>query len=169
MGWDVKLPSDAELKKMFDAVPQLNRYEVADAVVAAGIKPITGRARRLIPRSKPADRAKRSKKQRETNPGLDDPLWKSVRHVVRKAGRGGAVAVSGPEFKGKAGASQKIYLVAEHKQKGRRMFFWGRDGGRTKLKIRNVMIQAAEETKPEQLAAMKVPLKKKMDQVWLHG
>jgi len=85
---------------------------------------------------------------------------------VRKNQRGGAIAVTGPEFTGAGGAGQKIYLVAEHKQRGRRMIFWGRDGGRTKLKIRNVMVQAADEVRAQTLAAMKAKLTTLMDQMW---
>lgn len=161
-----RLPSDAEIKTMFDAVPALEKHSVADTVVRAGVKPITKRARMLIPRSNSSDRAKRSAKQRRENPGLDSPLWKTIKHVVRKGGNASAVAVSGAEYTGVRGPGQKIYLIAEHKQKGRRMFFWGHDGNRTKLKIRNVMVQAAEETRGEQLAAMKAALTKKMNEVW---
>lgn len=161
-----RLPSDAEIRKMFDAIPALEKHKVADQVVRAGIRPITTRARALIPRSKASDRAKRSKKQRASNPGLDSPLWKTIKHVVRTSDNAGAVAVSGAEWTGKTGAGQKIYLIAEHKQKGRRMFFWGKDGGRTKIKIRNVMVQAAEETRAAQLSAMKAKLRSKMDEVW---
>ena len=161
-----RLPTDAEIRKMFDAVPALEKHKVADSVVRAGIKPITARARLLVPRSKASDRAKRSKEQRRTNPGLDSPLWKTIKHVVRTGGNASAVAVSGAEYTGAGGPGQKIYLVAEHKKKGRRMFFWGKDGHRTKLKIRNVMIQAAEETRSAQLSAMKSKLKAKLDEVW---
>jgi hypothetical protein len=166
----IKLPSDAEMKKMFDAVPALERYQVSDKVVAAGAKPITKRAQQLMPRSKPEDRAKWSKERKAGKgrwAGLDRvPLWKTVKLVVRKGNRGSAVAVTGPEFTGVGGAGQKIYLVAEHKQRGRRMIFWGQDGGRTKLKIRNVMVQAADEVRGVTLSAMKTKLKTLMDQIW---
>jgi hypothetical protein len=155
---------------MFDAVPKLNRYEVGDKVVTAGARPITNRARQLMPRSKQADKDKWSKERKAGKgrwAGLDQtPLWKTVKLVVRKNNRGGAIAVTGPEFVGTGGAGQKIYLVAEHKQRGRRMIFWGRDGGRTKLKIRNVMVQAAEEVRPQSLAAMKSKLTTLMDTMW---
>lgn len=164
----IKLPSDAELKRMFDAVPALDRYKVADQVVRAGAKPITNRARQLIPRSKKSDTDKRSRKQR-AQADWETPLWKTVKLVVRKGQQGSAVAVTGPEYTGKTGAGQKIYLVAEHKQKGRRMFFWGKDGGRTKIKIRNVMVQAADESRSQSLSAMKDKLKTLMDGVWKRG
>jgi len=166
----IKFPTDAELAKMFDAVPKLNRYEVGDKVVTAGARPITNRARQLMPRSKLADRAKWNKERKAGKgrwAGLDQTaLWKTVKLVVRKNQRGGAIAVTGPEFTGAGGAGQKIYLVAEHKQRGRRMIFWGRDGGRTKLKIRNVMVQAADEVRAQTLAAMKAKLTTLMDQMW---
>jgi len=166
----IKLPTDAELKKMFDAVPILERYQVSDKVVRAGSAPITRRARQLMPRSKASDREKwnKERKQGKGRPaGLDKTaLWKTVKLVVRPGRQASALAVTGPEFTGKDGAGQKIYLVAEHKQRGRRMIFWGRDGGRTKLKIRNVMVQAADETRGESLANMKAKLKTLMDTLW---
>lgn len=160
------LPSDGELRKMFDAVPKLEKYSVADAVVRAGIRPITTRARALVPRSKASDRAKRSKSQRRDNPGLDDPLWKTIKHVVRTGRNAAAVAISGAEYTGQNGPGQKIYLIAEHKTNGRKVFYWGADAFRVKLKIRNVMVQAAEETRPAQLAAMKAKLRERLDKVW---
>ncbi len=164
----IQLPTDAELSKMFDAVPALERHNVGDKVVRAGAKPISKRAQALIPRSKKEDTDKRSKKQR-AQADWASPLWKTVKLVVRKFSAGGAVAVTGPEYTGKTGAGQKIYLIAEHKKKGRRMFFWGKDGGRTKVKIRNVMVQAADEARSESLAAMKTKLKQAMDEVWKRG
>lgn len=161
-----RLPTDKELNKLFDAVPVLNRHQVADKTVRAGVKPITTRARQLIPRSSESDRAKRSTKQRQSSPGLDYPLWKTVKAVVRKGNSAGAIAVTGPEFKGSMSAGQKIYLIAEHKKKGRRVFYWGKDANRTKLKIRNVMLQAADETRPQQLANMKSVLKRELDRIW---
>lgn len=161
----IQLPTDAELGRMFDAVPALERHQVGDKVVRAGAKPITKRAQSLIPRSKAADTDKRSKEQKAAA-DWTKPLWKTVKLAVRKYGNGGALAVTGPEYTGKTGAGQKIYLIAEHKQKGRRMFFWGKDGGRTKIKIRNVIVQAADESRPESLTAMKAKLKTLMDQVW---
>lgn len=166
MSLTMKLPSDAELRKMFDAVPALEKHKVADQVVRAGIKPITARACAIIPRSRATDRAKRSAKQRRSNPGLDSPLWKTIKHVVRLNKNASATAISGAEFTGAGGPGQKIYLIAQHKKNERRMFFWGRDGNRTKLKIRNVMVQAAEETRAEQLSEMKAVLKTKLDEVW---
>ena len=166
MGMEIKLPSDAEIKRMFDAVPALERYKVADAVVRAGVKPITDRARQLVPRGTAADRAKQSGKQRSAS---HVPLWKTVKAVVRTKRDAGAVAVTGPEFTGSAGAGQKIYLIAEHKSDTRRVFYWGKDQGRTVQKIRNIMVQAAEETRSQQLSIMKSKLKEKMDEVWKRG
>ena len=164
----IRLPTDAELGRMFDAVPVLERHRVSDQVVRAGAKPITKRAQSLIPRSKKEDTDKRSKKQRAAADWAK-PLWRTVKLVVRKGAKAGAVAVTGPEYTGKTGAGQKIYLIAEHKQKGRRMFFWGKDGGRTKITIRNVRVQAADEARGESLSEMKAKLTTLMDEVWKRG
>jgi hypothetical protein len=55
----LNLPSDADLKRMFDAVPILQRHKVADQTVRAGARPIVTKARQLAPRG---DRTGTSKK-----------------------------------------------------------------------------------------------------------
>lgn len=166
-----KLPTDADIRRMFDAVPILERYKVADQVVRAGSKPIMTRARQLVPRSKPADTAKRSAKQRNSA-DWDTPLWKTVKQVVRtksSKNKGGAVAIVGPE---NVQAGSKIYLIAEHKTRTRRRVLWGKEPvtiAKVVLRMRNLITQAFDETKSMQLSAMRAKLKTVLDEVWKRG
>lgn len=158
---DVKmdLPIDAELKRMFDAVPQLERYRVSDQVVRAGARPIVKRARQLAPRSTAESRAKRSSNQRQSA-DWDYPLWKTIKLVVRKYARAAGVGVVGPEWP----KGNKAYFNTS--PSGRRQVLWGRPTGRVVPPIRNWIVQAFDETRNEQLGLMKAKLKSLMDDIW---
>lgn len=163
----IDLPSDAELKRMFDAVPILERYKVSDKVVRAAAKPVVKRARQLAPRSTPEARAKRSKKQRESAE-WDYPLWKTIAVVVRKYQQARGTAIVGPRWP----TGNKAYFNTS--PKGRRRVLWGRNVSvfiGSKLspiapQIRNWIVQAYDETRTEQLAIMKTKLKELMDEIW---
>jgi len=169
-----KLPTDADIRRMFDAVPQLEKYKVADQVVRAGSKPILVRFKQLIPRSKASDTERRSAKQKAAADWVT-PLWKTPRQLIKKGysrNKGGAVAIVGPQFVGRFGASQKIYLIAEHKTSTRRVFLWGKQPvtiPKIKQRLRNLIVQAFDETKSLQLSAMRSKLKTLLDQVWKRG
>jgi hypothetical protein len=159
-GIDIKhnLPSDKELARMFDAVPILDRHKVADKVLKAGAKPVVKRARQLAPRSTQADRDKRSDKQRGAA-DWDYPLWKTIAHVVRKYRTGGFAAI-GPRWP----KGNKAYFNTS--PKGRRQVLWGKPTGRTLPQIRNWIVQAFDETKGQQLGAMKAKLKTVTNEIW---
>jgi hypothetical protein len=155
----INLPSDAELKRMFDAVPVLERYSVSDKVVRAGAKHIVNRARQLAPRSTQVDREKRSKSQR-ASADWNYPLWKTIKLVVRKYARAAGVGVVGPEWP----KGNKAYFNTS--PRGRQQVLWGKRTGRTIPQIRNWIVQAFDETKQKQLASMKSKLKELMDDIW---
>jgi hypothetical protein len=162
-------PTDAEIERMFKAVPILERYAVQSKVVRAGAKPIVKRARQLAPRSTNApagpyrdrrsNRDKRSKKQRG-EADWDYPLWKTIKQVVRK-GKFASLAVIGPEWpKG----NKEHFNTSPG---GRRQVLWGTHTGKIVPQIRNWIVQAFDETRPQQLQAMKRKLKQLMDyNVW---
>ncbi|MCA9130752.1 MAG: hypothetical protein KDB22_26885 [Planctomycetales bacterium] len=152
------LPSDAEINRMFDAVPHLDRFRVTDQVLRAGARPIVTRARQLAPRSTPEDRAKRSTKQKQAA-DWNYPLWKTIKYVLRKYSTSG-VAVVGPEWP----KGNKAYFNTS--PSGRRQYLWGRATGRIVPQIRNWIVQAFDETKSQQLAEMKKKLRSVMDQIW---
>ena len=153
----IDMPTDAELERMFDAVPKLERYRVGDQVVRAGTAPIVKRARELAPRGNAVDRKKRAKTQRGAA-NWDIPLWKTIKRVIRKYQKG-TLGVVGPEWP----SGNKAYFNTS--PKGRRVFYWGKDAGKTKAQIRNWIVDAAEQTRSEQLSLMKAKLKEVMDQV----
>lgn len=152
------LPSDAELARMFDAVPILKRHAVADQTVRAGTAPIVRRARQLAPRGNNRDRSLRSAKQK-AEADWDYPLWKTIKRVVRKYAAN-ALGVVGPEWP----KGNKAYFNTS--PGGRRQVLWGRHTGKIIPQIRNWIVQAFDETRPQQLAAMKSKLTTLMREIW---
>lgn len=159
---DVKLnlPTDAELAAMFDAVPMLRRNDVLGPVTAAGAKVIQERAKQLAPRSTASDRKKRSAKQRASAAWDKVPLRDTIGMVTRK-GQRIAFSIVGPKHP----HGNKAYFNASRKG-SRRHILWGRDVGRVKISIRNWIVQASDETKGQQLAAMKAALTKKVAEMF---
>lgn len=166
-----KMPTDAEIRRMFDAVPILERYKVADQVVRAGSKPIMTRARQIVPEQI----GKRELTSEEQDAGFGKPLKTTIKQVVRTGSsrnKGGGVAVVGPEHTGPNGAGGKAYLLAEHKTNTRRRVLWGKEPvtlSKFAVKIRNFMNQAFDETKSQQLSAMSAKLRKVMEDIWKRG
>lgn len=152
------LPSDAELARMFDMVPKLEQYKVIDKAVTAAAAPVVKRARELAPRGTEADRKKRSRRQAE-RADWNYPLWKTIKRVIRKYANRYGLAVIGPEWP----KGNKAYFFTS--PKGRRIWYWGKDAGKTKATVRNWIVQAFDETKNEQLAAMKTSVQKSLDEV----
>lgn len=157
----LKLPSDADMKRMFDAVPQLRKHDVMKAATKAGGKVIEKKARELTPRGKQSDRDKRSKSQKAAA-DWNFPLWKTIT-MISKSYERAAVAWIGPGWP----KGNKAYFFTS--TNGRRVWYWGRNQGRIATQVRNWIVQAAEQTKGEQLSAMKQVIKQKMDEMWLHG
>ena len=158
----IDLPNDAEIKRMFDAIPKLEHYDVTAKAVRAGAKPIVKRARRLAPRSTPASRAKRSASQRK-NADWDYPLWKTIAQVVRKPRRSASYSVVGPKWP----KGNKAYFNTG--PGGREQVLWGKRTGKIIPQIRNWIVQAYAETKTQQATQIKIQLRKLMDQMWKRG
>lgn len=159
-GIDIKmdLPSDAELRRMFDMVPKLEAFKVLDKAVDAASKPVVKRARELAPRGTEVDRSKRSKGQR-SKADWNYPLWKTIKRVIRKYQNRYGMAVVGPEWP----KGNKAYFFTS--PKGRRIWYWGKNSGKTKVATRNWIVQAFDETRTAQLDAMKASVAKSMDEV----
>lgn len=160
-GLDLKfdLPTDAELTAMFDMVPQLEKYKVGDRVVDAGTGPIVKRARELAPKSSETGTAAKRSKNQKKEAKWDYPLYKTIKRVIRKY----AVhthGVIGPEWP----KGNKAYFNTS--PKGREQYLWGHATGKRVAQIRNFIVQAFDETRPQQLEAMKVALGKALDQLF---
>lgn len=154
----IAAPNSGIMKKL-EAVPGLKRWGVTAAAVEAGAGPIVKRARQLAPRGNQADRDKRSARQRGAA-DWDYPLWKTIIQVVRKYGANRGLAVVGPEHP----KGNKAYF--DTSPSGRKVWYWGRDSGQTKAQIRNWIVKAFDETRPQQLRAMEVSIKRSMDKIW---
>jgi len=158
MGIKLGLPSDADLNKMFNAVPILERHKVGDKVIREGTKPVVKRARELAPRDRVGHGKKRSKNQQGAA-NWTIPLWKTIAQVVRKYDVR-TTGVVGPKWPD----GNKAYFNTS--PKGRKVWYWGKDTGKTAAQVRNWIVEAFEDTKPQQLEGMKQKLKTVMDEVW---
>lgn len=163
-GLDMKLdlPSDADMKRMFDAVPILQRHKVADQTVRAGCKPIVAKARQLAPRGDRTGTSKRRSKAQQAQANWNIPLWKTIAMVVRKYSAN-AAGIVGPKWPD----GNKAYFNTG--PSGRKQVLWGKVTGVTVPQVRNWIVEAFDETKPQQLEAMKKKLKALMAEVWTRG
>lgn len=151
------LPSDTELQTLFGTVGTFEKFKVGDKVVTAGSTPILRRAKELAPRDIVGHGKKRSKKQ-QAKANWNMPLWRTMKRKIFKGSKG-ALAIVGPQWP----EGNKAYF--DTSPGGRHVFYWGRDAGKTKVQIRNWIVQAADETRPEQLAAMQAKLQETIGDV----
>lgn len=151
------LPTDSEIATMFGTVGTFDRFKVGDKVVTAGTNPIVKRAKELAPQDTSGHGKKRSKSQ-QAKARWDIPLWKTVAKKISK-GNVKTIGVVGPKWPD----GNKAYFNTG--PNGRRVFYWGKDAGKVKVQIRNWIVQAADETRGEQLDAMKSKLQEVMGDV----
>lgn len=158
----MNIPSDEVLQKQFDMIPKLEQGKVLDKVVAAGSKPVIERARALAPRSK--GKSKRSKSQ-AAKADWSYPLWKTIGRVIRKYNNRYGLAVVGPGWP----KGNKAYFNTSPKGRVRKL--WGKDpapeSGLSSVapQVRNWIVQAFDETKSQQLDAMKTELTVQTDKI----
>lgn len=151
----MELPTDREISQMFDIVGHMKRYSAYDKVTLAMGRVVAARAKVLCPKSSETGTAdKRAKKQRSKGK-WDVRLWTTIRAVGRKTNTGG-YAIVGPKHPD----GNKVNFNTARKKKSRRVWFWGKDQHRTVPAIPNFLVQAADETKPQQLSAGKASLEK---------
>lgn len=159
---DVRLPSDRQLKEMFDAVPMLRRHDVMNAATRAAADVVVKAARKEAPRSKPEDMRRQSRNTRARFQTGRTPLWKTVKRVVRR-GNTSSLAVIGPEY-----PDGNIAYFNQPRAGQRRHVFWGNDKGRMYIVRRNWLAIAFDLSKPTQLNKMKQVIRQKLDEMWLH-
>ena len=161
MGIRIKstLPNDAELMKLFGSVDMLRRHDVGGATTRAGAKIVLDRARQLAPVGNPEDAAKRSAKQKA------QANWNiKLKSTIAMATRGRGLRVFtlvGPRHP----SGNKAYF--NQPKKGSRLHvLWGKRGGmRTKVVTRVWIVQAFDETRQQQLSAMKAKLTEKINEM----
>jgi len=155
----MKLPTDKELVTMFGNVDTLQRYKALDNATRAAGKVVEKRARALSPRSKESDRKKRSAKQRASADWESVPLHTTIKSVVRGYEVRSTTFI-GPTFP----HGNKAYFN-QPTERQRKHVLWGKDTGRMYIAARNWMVQAFEETKEQQLSAMKTAIQAILDKV----
>ena len=155
----MQLPNDSELDKMFNMVPKLERYKVLDKATGEAAKIVVKRARDLAPKSSETGSALKRSASQANKANWHVPLWKTIKKVFRKYQNRYGIAVIGPEWP----TGNKAYFNTS--PKGRRQVLWGKPTGRVVAQIRNWIVQAFDETKGQQLDAMKESIKSTVDQV----
>lgn len=161
IAYNTKLPTDAELNRIFADIKTLHKYGVMDKSTRAGAKVVQGRARELMPASSPEDRFKRWKDgQRDTSREGEKSLKMTITQRVDKLDWG-ASAIIGPKYPD----GQKIYLMMEHKEESRDVIAWDKGYAESILKERNKLTQAYEEKKAEALSAVKKEAQKQLSQL----
>jgi hypothetical protein len=158
---DVKIEDSAKILLMLERVHKKARTGVAmDAVEAAG-KVIVARAKELAPRgSQTGTSRKRSKKQSGA------ARWNIELHttigMVQRQNKKGTVSIIGPKWPD----GNKAYFNTS--PAGRQRKLWGSNptaaSGLSTVapQIRNWIVQAAEETRGAQLAAMRAVIEPEM-------
>ena len=159
----LSLPTDAEINAMFGAVPVLQRHSVADQTVRAGAAVIVKKSRQLAPRSDKTGTTRKWSKSTKAQRTGEKPLWKTIKQVVRKGKNAGAISIVGPEWPD----GNKAYFNTS--PDGREQVLWGKRTNVTVPAIRNWIVQSFDETKSQQLAAMKKKLTTLMDRIWRRG
>jgi hypothetical protein len=153
------LPTDKELAEMFDAVSLLKRHEVMSATTKAGGRIVVDRAKQAAPRGTDADRRKRSKKQKAA------ANWNIRLHttiaMVTRGGNRRSFSIVGPRHP----IGNKAYFNSP-KSGSRRHVLWGnRTLVRQRKADRNWIVQAFDESRSQQLSAMKTELTKKVNEM----
>lgn len=153
----VDFPTDAELDRMFDVVGAMHRYGAADKVVKAMGKIVLERAKQLVPRSKKNPKGDPTKKwsQKYAHRVGEMPLWQSLKLVVRRTSKL-SYALVGPMWR----EGSKAYFNMAYRKGSREVYLWGKAAGRSVQATRNWILQACDETKPQQIDAAKTELRK---------
>lgn len=154
-----KLPKDQELEKLFATAKALKKYDVLKSATTKASKIIEDRFRELTPQQTQAQRKKRANSQAGKY-DWDKPLKNAIGSAVREYASN-SVAFVGPRWP----VGNKIYFVAEWKKKTRKVWYWGRNTGKRKRKVRNIAVQAFEETKPRTMSVMKKEIKASLDRM----
>lgn len=159
LDFKTELPTSLEISGMFDAIPLFKKNAVLSKTTRAAARIILRRAKELTPRGKPENRRKRSKKQR-ASANWDVQLHTTIDMVTRRTDRS-AFAIVGPRHP----EGNKAWFNSP-KSGSRKHVLWGHDTGRTFRSVRNWIAQGFDETKTEQMAAMRKVLRKELDEHW---
>lgn len=147
-------PTDAELNAKLDGFSLLNRFKASDRVTSAMGRVVLARAKELAPRSKAADTDRWSKTLKAARAGVP-ALWRSVAMVLRKRAYDAYVIV-GPKWPD----GNKAYFNVAFRKGSREKVLWGKRMGQAIPAIRNWLLQAADETKSQQIEAARNELVK---------
>lgn len=133
--------------ELLESIPMLVQFAVADKCMKAMVAPIAERAKSILPSSQSTGTRKKWSKKYKQN-----PAWQinSGRHVGAKVVKyqRGATAYVGPTYP--RGNKQQFNA---NKERGRRVFYWGKDAGIVYIPDERPMQRAYDETKDSQMTA----------------
>ena len=160
----IKLPSDAELDRLFASAPTLERYKVQDKAVRAAAKPVVERAKQLAPRSSQTGTSKKRSKSQRSTADWSIVLATTLTAVIRRFDTG-AYAIVGPSWP----KGSKVHFNSAHIKGSRREMLWGKPSGREYRQVDNWLKRAGDETVYRQREAMKASIKKSLDEMMPRG
>lgn len=176
ISFKMDFPTDAELNRMFDAIPKLEKFGVLDKAIRPAAKIVAKRAGQLAPPEKPRSEKEKNKRSisQRSEANWNIPLRSTIGLVVRKYQNRYGMAVIGPKWP----QGNKAYFNTS--PKGNKGHLWGyagqsyprRDGkvhiaaaAKPRAQIRDWIVQAFDETRPQQLASIKEELTKLTNQM----
>lgn len=143
--------NDAQIE-LLESIPMLIQYAVADKCMKAMVKPIAERAKDVLPSSRSTGTRKKWSKKYKQN-----AAWQinSGRHVGAKVVKyqRGATAYVGPTYP--KGNKQQFN---SNKERGRRVFYWGKNAGQVYIPDERPMQRAYDETRDAQMTAFMTTL-----------
>ena len=148
--------SQAQLAKLL-RIPVLMRLGPAERVLKAMAKPVVARGKALAPRSRTS--GTRDKMTAKASAKWPEEARNNIGFVYRKGENGGYLVIGGK--------SPKANSLNFDAGKGRKVFYWGKDQGRSKrvAPSERFMQKALDETRSAQEAAGFAQLEKEMKEL----
>ena len=144
-------------------IPVLMRLGPAERILKAMAKPIVVQAKAIAPDSRTS--GTRNKMSGENSPSNTAAKWpgsgkKHIRAIYRKGDGGGYLVIGADDPLGNS-------LNFDSSNKGRKVFYWGKDSGKVKRvePSQRFMQKAVDETKSAQVSAGNAQLEKEMKEL----
>ena len=161
MSMELTIAFDDNAVKRLQQIPAMMRLGPAERILKAMAGPIVAKAKAIAPSSVASGSRK---KQSKTTAGK----WsgregrKHIGYVYRKSNRGGYLVIGGKDPYANS-------FNFDASTEGRRVFYWGKDSGRTKRinPSERFMQKAFDETREQQVSAANKQLEKELKEMQL--
>lgn len=160
MSLEISIAFDKSAIERLKQIPVLMRLAPAERILKAMAKPIVSRGKSLAPRSRVSSGDSgptRNKMSAKAKAKWPEEGSKHIRFVYRKGENGGYVVIGGDDPMANS-------FNFDGSEKGRRVFYWGKDQGRVKRvePSQRFMMKAFVETRAEQVSAGNAQLEKEL-------